>query len=74
MHGLIVARNVVDRDEIKYFVSNFSPDTPIETLLGVAFSRRGEKENSRKRRKSSRIIRAAIGRRESRTRERLYAD
>jgi len=34
VHGLIVARNAVDRDEIKYFVSNFSPATPIETLLG----------------------------------------
>ena len=39
MHWLIVARNVVNKDEIKYFVSNFSPDTPIETLLCVAFSR-----------------------------------
>jgi len=38
-HWLIAARNVLNRNEIKYFVSNFSPDTPIKTLLSVAFSR-----------------------------------
>ncbi len=36
---LMVARNVLDREEIKYFVSNAAPDTPIEELLRVGFSR-----------------------------------
>ena len=35
---LIVARNVLD-GEIKYFLSDAPADTPIETLLHVAFSR-----------------------------------
>lgn len=35
---LIVARNVLD-GEVKYFLSNASEDTPIETLLHVAFNR-----------------------------------
>ena len=35
---LIVAKNVLT-DEIKYFVSNASAGTPLEELLGVAFSR-----------------------------------
>lgn len=36
---LIVARNVLDPTEIKYFVSNAPPETPVTTLLLVAFSR-----------------------------------
>lgn len=36
---LIVARNVLDRDEIKFFVSNAAPETPLATMLLVAFSR-----------------------------------
>lgn len=35
---LIVARNVLD-GEIKYFISNAAPGTPLEVLLWVAFSR-----------------------------------
>ena len=36
---LIVARNVLDRDEIKFFVSNAAPATPLAAMLLVAFSR-----------------------------------
>lgn len=36
---LIVARNVLDPDEIKFFVSNAPPETKVTTLLLVAFSR-----------------------------------
>ena len=36
---LVVARNALKPDEIKYFVSNAPEDTPVETLLLVAFSR-----------------------------------
>ena len=36
---LIVARNALDRDEVKYFVSNAPPETSVKTLLSVAFSR-----------------------------------
>lgn len=36
---LIVARNVLDPKEIKYFLSNAPPETPVTTLLLVAFSR-----------------------------------
>jgi SRSO17 transposase len=36
---LIVARNVLKPDEVKYFVSNAPPGTRLETLLLVAFSR-----------------------------------
>jgi SRSO17 transposase len=36
---LVVARNALDHDEIKYFVSNAPAETPVETLLLVAFSR-----------------------------------
>jgi SRSO17 transposase len=36
---LIVARNVLDHDEIKFFVSNAPADTSVQTLLLVAFSR-----------------------------------
>jgi SRSO17 transposase len=36
---LIIARNVLDPSEIKFFVSNAPPETGIGTLLLVAFSR-----------------------------------
>lgn len=36
---LVVARNVLDPNEIKFFVSNAPRETSIETLLLVAFSR-----------------------------------
>ena len=36
---LLVARNVLDQDEVKFFVSNAPPETRVETLLLVAFSR-----------------------------------
>jgi SRSO17 transposase len=36
---LVIARNVLDPKEIKFFVSNASPTTKIGTLLLVAFSR-----------------------------------
>jgi len=36
---LLIARNVLDRDEIKFFVSNAPPQTGIGALLLVAFSR-----------------------------------
>jgi SRSO17 transposase len=36
---LIVARNVLNVDELKFFVSNAPPETSIEILLVVAFSR-----------------------------------
>lgn len=36
---LVVARNVQDPSEIKYFVSNAPAETSVETLLLVAFSR-----------------------------------
>ena len=38
-HHLLVARNVLDRDEVKFFISNAPLATPVETLLLVAFSR-----------------------------------
>ena len=38
-HILLVARNVLHPEEIKYFLSNAPPATPTETLLLVAFSR-----------------------------------
>jgi len=38
-HWLIVARNVRDPDQVKYFISNAPPGTPLEVLLHVAFSR-----------------------------------
>jgi SRSO17 transposase len=38
-HHLLVAINAQDPLEVKYFLSNAPPDTPIETLLLVAFSR-----------------------------------
>jgi len=36
---LIVARNVLDPEEVKFFVSNAPPETEVQTLLLVAFSR-----------------------------------
>jgi SRSO17 transposase len=36
---LIVARNVLRPEEVKYFVSNAPPETRLQTLLLVAFSR-----------------------------------
>jgi SRSO17 transposase len=36
---LVVARNMLDPEEIKFFVSNAPPDTRVETLLLVGFSR-----------------------------------
>jgi SRSO17 transposase len=38
-HWLIVARNALDHDEIKYFVSNAEPEAALKLLLHVAFSR-----------------------------------
>jgi hypothetical protein len=38
-HWLIVARNVLDPKEVKYFVSNAPEGTPLEVLLYVAFQR-----------------------------------
>jgi hypothetical protein len=38
-HHLLVARNVLNPDEIKYFISNACESTPVQTLLRVAFSR-----------------------------------
>lgn len=36
---LVVARNVLDPSEVKFFVSNAPPETKVQTLLLVAFSR-----------------------------------
>jgi SRSO17 transposase len=36
---LVVARNVLNAEEIKYFVSNAAEQVPVQTLLLVAFSR-----------------------------------
>jgi SRSO17 transposase len=36
---LVVARNVLDLNEVKFFVSNARPETKVSTLLLVAFSR-----------------------------------
>jgi len=36
---LLVTRYALDRSEVKYFVSNAPPGTPVEALLLVAFSR-----------------------------------
>ena len=38
-HHLIVARNVLKPDEVKFFLSNAPEGTPLEVLLLVAFSR-----------------------------------
>ena len=36
---LVVGRNLFDREEVKFFVSNAPSETAVETLLLVAFSR-----------------------------------
>jgi len=36
---LVIARNALDPNEIKFFVSNAPPETSVQTLLLVAFSR-----------------------------------
>ena len=38
-YHLVVCRNVLNPDEIKYFISNALPETKVETLLLVGFSR-----------------------------------
>jgi SRSO17 transposase len=38
-YHLLIARNVLARDELKYFLSNAPPETQVSTLLRVAFSR-----------------------------------
>ncbi len=38
-YWLICARNVLDPTEVKYFLSNAAPGTPLEVLLHVAFAR-----------------------------------
>ena len=38
-YHLLLARNVLNRDEVKYFVSNAPENTSVPTLLLVAFSR-----------------------------------
>jgi len=38
-HHLLVTINALHPKEVKYFISNAPPETPIETLLLVAFSR-----------------------------------
>ena len=38
-HHLIVARNVLKPDEVKFFLSNATESTPVEVLLLIAFSR-----------------------------------
>jgi len=38
-HHLLVAQNVLNHDEVKYFISNAPPATATATLLQVAFSR-----------------------------------
>jgi SRSO17 transposase len=38
-HPLLIARNVLKPAEVKFFLSNAALDTPVETLLLVAFSR-----------------------------------
>ena len=38
-YHLVVARNALDRNEVKYFISNAPERTPVERLLRVAFTR-----------------------------------
>jgi len=38
-YHLLVARNVLHPEEVKYFISNANESTPVETLLLAAFSR-----------------------------------
>ena len=39
IYHLLVARNAARPEEVKYFISNAPVETPVETLLRVAFSR-----------------------------------
>ncbi len=36
---LVVARNVLDREELKFFICNAAPGVPLEVILHVAFGR-----------------------------------
>lgn len=38
-YELVVARNVSNPEDVKYFIGNAPPETPLATLLRVAFSR-----------------------------------
>lgn len=38
-YWLIIARNVLDPNEVKYFISNAAPGVPLPVVLHVAFSR-----------------------------------
>lgn len=38
-HHLLIARNALNPEEVKYFISNAPEATPVETLLRVAFTR-----------------------------------
>ena len=38
-HHLLVARNALNHNEVKYFISNAPKQTPVEMLLRVAFTR-----------------------------------
>ena len=38
-YWLVVARNVLNRDEVKYFVSNAGAGVPLSVILHVAFRR-----------------------------------
>jgi SRSO17 transposase len=38
-YWLLCARNVLDPSEVKYFLSNAAPGTPLEVILHVAFAR-----------------------------------
>jgi SRSO17 transposase len=38
-YWLVMARNVLDPSEVKYFISNASPGVPLEAILHVAFGR-----------------------------------
>jgi SRSO17 transposase len=39
VYHLLVARNAANPQEVKYFIAGAPPETPVETLLKVAFSR-----------------------------------
>ena len=38
-YGLLVARNALDHEEVKYFVANAWPETSVKQVLGVGFTR-----------------------------------
>ena len=38
-YWLVTARNILNRDEVKFFLSNATPGTPLEVVLHVAFAR-----------------------------------